>query len=1064
MASRGSHRPQDEIVWQTTALPVGSVGLDLRDTVTGLTKALNARFESNKIIRRNGYRKQEIRDSEDYPIFRDALDNPVSGPINPTGWVYGHGQLLDQSNPLATEIQHIPEPHIARGTFRLGNQDVLWTGDRLLVVRDGQPALGESTFWDDGSDIGVTKCGIPAYLPVQTELTTPEPITGDYVETCVTDSVRVVVAGSTDPTVWIVDRETGAVVNKTTLTGDGNSYDLRVFASGAYIVLLWRTASRNLYISHWAGLTWATPTLVTNQVYAYDVALEDGGFHVVWHSYDGVNHKLFAGHYSGYTPQVVPYVFGTELTVTVAPTGPIACDIDPAGRLAVVWQGSGANGLNIRVWESGLTPAISAAVLHATNTWNGGLTVRSRALSDSYGTVKKYRWVVYAASGTTAQTFEFDTVTGVIRSDTRYNTDVASKAFRVGNEVFCWLRATNSSTLYLVAGAQHPMVCGIADREIAYTRTTTDGVRSISQVTNDPRDEYVFVWARPFNTGLERQALTGTFATGRTYARGGNVLIGSLNFLTTLSTAKFGASIYVAGSHVRNWDGVQLGDCGFHDYPKASGTPSASGGSLSTGDYRFRVYAVRYNAKGERFESAAITSSIIPVTGPSGSIQVTINTLPCTNHDDVMFEVFRTQAGGTTYYLDGFIANTFSAATVVYTSTASDTTIGTRVADAHAPGVGIAGTLEDFGPVGCAFLATAGDRLWGAGGQIPSGWALFSKLKTNYGAGFDAIAGAQQIDTQGGEVNSITGFGDAVLFFQADKLQAVNAASGPDNYGSGSFGVPHTALADGAVNHVGTASTPIGVVYWGVDGPRLLDASLTRVDQICAPVRVLTKNLTPTGVQVDLDRQEVVWYTADGDAMLWNYIEVESQFNKLTSLGRWSQWSGLKIAGCSEGALATTDGRMLYEDEDAYGDAGVPFTFAGATGQLSPEKMLNGGQKVRKVGLTGEYLGDHQLRVRVFYNHSPLWGEQWEWEPTTETGLQAGTAFANLTAAQIDALTFQDKSGQYATHKRVKREDCRTFSVEWSDMGAFRPTYKLHELSFELGVRAGLGRVPVNTF
>lgn len=221
------------------------------------------------------------------------------------------------------------------------------------------------------------------------------------------------------------------------------------------------------------------------------------------------------------------------------------------------------------------------------------------------------------------------------------------------------------------------------------------------------------------------------------------------------------------------------------------------------------------------------------------------------------------------------------------------------------------------------------------------------------------------------------------------------------------------------------------------------------------PVRLLTKDMTPTGVQINLARQEVVWFTAEGDAVLWNYANGTS---------RWAQWKGLDVAACSSAALLTTDGRLLKESEDAIGDDGCPFEFAGATSELRTEPLLGGATEVRTIGFVGEFNGPHELRYKVFHNGAPMWAERQRWKPATDTWLTSLDDLDDLTPAQVDALTTRDRSGAYATHKRVNRNGLRHFRIEWSDVGSTRPTYTLQEITLELGVRGGMGRVPVNSF
>lgn len=1047
---RSSQQEQDGITWQTTGLRLGARGLDLRrpSEQGTLVNNLNARFRDERTLeRRNGHTGVALRDGYPYPSYDDN-DLFVPTGMQRGGWVYGHGQRAS-ANDQISEDAHMPIAGIARGTFRFRGTDVVWTGDRLLIARGEGPALGRSTYWtvstNEDAFYESIDLGVPAYLPVVTDSTPPASVTGSYVETCVTDIIRVVVSSaSSGVDAWVINRETGGVIDHATIDA-GTCSQVRVIASGSIPVCLYRLGG-DLKMSYWTGVEWATPSVVHATVDTYDIALEGAGFHLLYRS--GATLALLR--YVGATLVQAPYTANTAVSATGTPNGSVAIAVTGDSKLGIAYASS--SGLYVKILTAAAI-AISgaAAQLSASTTWDNGLSIISRALRHG----DAYPFVVFAGRSDKVSTWEiraYDPVNQILWTDARFNSRMASRLFLVGNEVFAWLRNTQSNTHYLVGGSHAFRVSGFSEREVGTVRVTESGTQALQSVTVDPDGDCLFTWIRPFTTtrAVTVDGVKNVFA--QSYAHAGNSLIGDINFLPALSAVQYGRSVYLAGSSVRNWDGVELGDTGFQSYPKVTALAAAgSGGALSAGTYFYRVYAVRYNAVGERFQSVAVTSSA-QVAVTNDKITLTIATLPDTSHSDVIFEVYRCEAGQTTFYLDGIVNNSLTAATVSYDSSMSDASLRTQVPDPHAPGVGITKELQESGPIGCAHLAVAGDRLWGAGGQVPAGWVQFSKLhEQNEGAGFDSIAGAQEIDTQGGAITSIIGFADSVVVFQADRVYA-GLGGGPDNFGNGAFRTPQLVLADGATTNLGTAVIQIGVVFWGDEGPRLLDEAL-RVQDIHLPIRDLSSDLAPTGVRVDLSRQEVIWYTEDGTALLWNYMEKP---------WRWAQWAGLNVAGCSQYALATTDGRLLYEGGGD--DMGVPFEFAGAVGDLAVEDILGGASLLRGVGIVGEHEGEHRLRLRVYYNGMDLWTDQWVWAPETNTWLESGDDLSTLTPAQIDALATKDQSGGYATHKRTSRHACRTFRVEWSDVSAHNPTYTPHELTLELGARGGFGHVAVGTF
>lgn len=1039
---RSSQAEHDYVVLSTAAVQLGTRGLDLREPADpgALTKLLNARFRDDKTVeRRLGHRGVLVQDGG---LF------PPTGDIATDGWVYGHG--LQLADGVGYPGLHHPVAGRCAGVFRYGESDVVWTGDRLLVMREGETAQGEHAIWGRGN--GSQPHGIPAYLPVQTDSAPPDVVSGDYVETLLTEDLRVIAATTADNELvaWVVSRSTGAIVDRS-VVDSGTITHLRLGEAGQP-ALLWLRGS-DLMISWWGGIRWSTPSRIAFDVLHYDVAATSNGFGVGWQPFGG---GVLVGRYHNRKADNSVLSFGTNIEAEGVgiPLGPFALAFAPDDSVAVAFQSDLSAKLCTVVTSPSGADGRGLIIDDTAGPWSGGVAVCFRELAGADGL---HPLVVHAGTGSFARVYEIGQKVVVTQgegsgvgistelvlkhTETRYRSQLASKSWRVGDEVFCWFRALNASTCYLVAGSEGLQVCGYCDREEAKERVVNNDMRSLPAVTRDPRGEYLFTWIRPY-------------AVLEDYARAGNVRVGDMNFMPRLSAVQYGESMYLAGCNVRNYDGVELGDAGFHDYPLVESVTQSTGGSLTTdGSYQWRVYPVRYNRQGERFMGAALTTATTVLTGSNNKATLDIYTVPDTNHDDVVLEVYRTESLGTTFYFEGVVANSRDSETVQFESTMADGVLRLRPADPHETGVASADELEEFGPLGCEILTVAGDRLWGAGGQVPAGMVQYSKLKEPVeGAGFD-VFGTHTVDSEGGRITSLSPLGDGLVIFMRDRIYLM-FGTGPNNLGAGAFSTPQIKLVDGAITHWGTVDTPLGLMYWGVGGPRLLTIGL-EVENISLPVRRLTERLDPSGVQINRARGEVVWFTERGDAVLLNYVGRGA---------RWAQWDGLRVAGCSKSALAMADGRVFREDEDAYGDDGRPFEFAGATGPLQPEGILAGATELHRVGVVGEYHGPHRLRMRVYYNGSPTWSEQQVWAPSEDTWLVSGEELYALTPAQIDALGARDQSGAYVTHKKVRRHNCRSFRVEWSDISSDRPTYTPHQLALELGSRGGLGRIPASTF
>lgn len=1053
MTQRNSLQDNDGTAWNTVSLRLGERGLDLRrpDDPGVLSELLNARFLDDRTVsRRDGHAGRAIQSRlagsagafYETGNFR-ALDE----------WVYGHGTRIALLDNDEYENEYHPIHIRGGGVFQSGGTDVVWTGDRLFTVSDEGPFFGGKGDDFFGNDYPV---GHEAYLPVVEDEVHPAGITGDYFDLALTTRFRVVVANTSDDVIigWVFDRQTGALISQTEIETSTAITRLRALNSGDVPVVFWLDDSDVLKIAYYNGSSWVAPETVQSSVDDFDACETSAGCHVVWRS--GTDVKI--GTYAGATDKSTPFVFGTAVDTTGGtPDGRVTVAVSPGGHIAVAWNaqsGSSHDKVFVRCFtpvmeidtedqSTGDATELTSADAHTA--WT--ITAAYEGLRDNTG---RYRLHVFGDQDTLVQSWTLryasDAKQFQSSSATRYNARLASKAFRYGKQPFAWCQSNNSSTNFLLASSESaPAICGVADREEAVD--ATDGW--LPGVQLDPDNEQLRHFIRKRDVG--------------DYVRVGNVRIGTIDFLPKLSVAHYGRSSYLAGSLCRNWDGFILGDAGFHDYPVVASQSTDTDGALtSAGAYQWRVYPVRYNARGERFQGPAITHAYTLTSGDD-EVTLSIKTMPCTNHADVEYEVYRTEAGGTTFYYDGKVSHDATAAAVTYVSTVADSTIRTRVGDPFAAGVGALSEVEEFGPTGCRILVTAGDRMWGFGGQVPAGVAQFSKLYSlNEGVSFDPLASFQVLDAEGKGLTSLACINDvAIVGFQRDQFYVLTGA-GPDNYGQGAFSTPQVVTADGALTHWGTIVLPIGTAYWGNGGPRVMTSGF-EVENISEPVKPLADTMTPSGVRVDHARCEVTWYTEEGDALLWNYAAGNYATNRIAQSkgSRWARWSALHVAGCCQSALVTTDGRYLVPTEDHPYDDGVRFPLKLRTGNVRLEDLLQGGVLLRRAGMIGKYLEEHKPRFRIYYDGSPLWSESVMWEPTENTWLVTGEDLELLTPAEIDALGNVDRSGRYSTHFRVARQQCQFFQFEVSDRGnaGFIPW----EFMFEIGAKAGPGRTPVNT-
>lgn len=1021
-----------DISYQLGALPLGQYGVDLRrpPSAPALAALDNARFLDEKTVqRRNGFLGTTLVDGSSFP--------GAGGAVNPAPWVYGLGRAVGGT--------HHPIAGRGAAVFELDNEPVAWTGDRLLLPTSADH--GASAFWTGNTGTSAPQ-GIPAFLPLMTDTIAAYTETGasrPTVSAALTAQYELYVTRTTTTvTAQIIDRA-GGVLPATDLTGTSVAPQTPtvLVVSGIFHVLWLDGTDSKLRYRRYVGGAWSAEDVVyPNAITMFAASTTTDGATLVAVVVDTASGDALVIKRSWHS-QIASTI--VALVATPAAASGLGVMLDANDNLLVAYATSGAN-----VHVDFVTPGASHAMLNIASIITDPtiVGVTARGTGDTTVTLSSINYavgpfVVYWASNDSSHARDTQACSQNGDAVVYFNMAPASQPWTVGVESFIWLCAVGSTTNLLLAGlANSAFVAGAADDEVSvFTKATGFTVTAVARDPLDPTGA-TWLYARPYIRQLPT-ATTTTFG----------VLLGLIDFLPLLSVAAYGHSNYLSGSCVKNWDGLQLLDAGFHDTPSATAASAGSGGSLTSGgSYEWRVKAVLVNNKGERFESSANT---VQLTLSGTTAQLTIASVMCTARDQVTLEIYRTTDAGSTFFLEGTVANPTSSRNVVWTSTASDTVLANAdEEDSTAPG----GEIPDSAPTGCAYLAVSGDRLWGAGGQVPPGRAIFSKLTDDsFGAGFDALAGFIDFATFAEAVATIGSVNDAVVISTPTRWYVLGG-TGPDNFGNGSYAAPQMTMAVGATSGYGTVLTPLGLAYWSAGGPAMLGPNF-QTQFIAAEVRTMALDLTPVGVQIDTARQEVLWVCASSGgisrALLMNYQ---------TGTPRWATWTLSAIAGASPGYLITESGVVLQESADAFGDNGAPFAFKLKTGNIDPQQIMAGATRVRRVGLTGSFTADHKLRMRVYYDGSPGWNDEFTWDPTAGTWLTSIGDVATLTPAQVDATAWADKSGKYRMTNRVSRQECSYLQVELSDIGAAGQTMLPFELEFELGVpRQGFGRGVVQT-
>ena len=1058
-----SQNNQTGVKWQTIALPIQQ-GVDARANDRARSQVKLARLENGRFSEQNAITQRAGHDA--IQVRGRTAENPATiGQNDP--WLYGIGRYHELLPEIWLQNSDVNQ---LKGLLTRDNELVAWTGDRLYSYDpDSKRFVGGSKYWNAGGSS--SDYGIPAYCPTA-DVTTFNYRTDNPTWTNLDGAqgkTYQVMAYIVSNSVYVDIRhaETGALVARElqvfrarTVSGEFpsglNAQSLSVlWLNGRFIVLFKTNADSIWYVScpEQDVVTWLPEQTLLNSVSAdWDVHRINDGQAII-------AHRTLAGGKVNLT--IIDSFLGTTLlsdTTVVASgaTGGVAVCQSPRDFIGVAW--ATASGVTAGIWT------VQGVVVRAATLLGSVASVQHVTIA-GFQTLNQFAvgWDEVDDDGVNRQVcIRHLGSAGIASSLTkRHCAYMSSRAFTVGDEPCFLVRSQPIQPLletttvapvqdtFLILTARYATALNIV---AAWNRGTAYGEGAhLQSVTFLPEEAYklftvsnsrTLVDSVVFNYIIEPKAV-------------------NLDFLPQLRSAQLGRCTYTSGALVGQYDGKSFVEAGFVNYPwVTAAVPSVGGlGLTPTGNYFYRVYATARNIHGELTRSAALTSKKVTLGGADTVVTLTFTSLPFTNRDNVTFEVYRTQDGGTTFYRTSRLpnnapVNTLSASTITFVDTTTDADLIKSEQDPYQAGPGALVELTNFPPPGCTTLAAGLDRLWFAGGEVARGRAACSKLiQTTQTVSFSPLTGDIEVDRAADPVTAIAATDDAILVFRPKRVLLLTGP-GPNNLGLGGFDPPRVLSSDvGALYQEGVNRIPLGVTFVSESGPRLVPQGYAQIVDISQEIQgsigdVVGSCVVPTDCQVR-------FYCKSGPSAAWDYV-----------VGQWSFFTGVECEAAvqynGKAALARGDGFLWLEGDDYQNDGGRPIQFLFKTAELRASDVLQESHRFRRVGLTGQWRGPHVLVCRVFYNGAKDWSEEWQWQAADDLtvtpirGETISTMFPGPTAVK-------SHDGVYRVSRRLTRQRASSVAFEVSARDNSRDSFCITELALEMGTKAGLGKMPQRT-
>lgn len=445
-------------------------------------------------------------------------------------------------------------------------------------------------------------------------------------------------------------------------------------------------------------------------------------------------------------------------------------------------------------------------------------------------------------------------------------------------------------------------------------------------------------------------------------------------------TARIGATLYITGGEILQYDGVRIVEVGHHIYPWFIGIIDAGGASVATGVYSYKQTYRYQNGQGETDRST--TATIVSINNTGSSLSIISSTPLTVTHKTAnppAAEFWRTRVApvfDSPFYLvsgqdptDLTNPNRYVANDTTLTSlpTFNDFLVDADAAKLETnPENGA--VLENIAPPPAGIILATDTRLFLADVAGDPDRVWYSRLRgTNEVAGFSDFL-TFNVPRVGGRITSLRFLEQTLYVFRETAVYAF-AGVGFDNLRQGqNFTLVREVSLDlGAVSDEAVAVTPPGVLFKSRKGWQLLrgNGSIEYVGDRASDF----DDEEPLAIDVVETQHQVRILTAER-MIVWDY-----------NVNQWFEWTvSSGVHACmSDGAhVVLVDGGTRTQQTTYTGlTYGYDIEMTVHPAGIAADVQNNAGpgsqaaSRVRRLQPFGEIRSAHLMRARIAYNNNP---------------------------------------------------------------------------------------------
>lgn len=513
-----------------------------------------------------------------------------------------------------------------------------------------------------------------------------------------------------------------------------------------------------------------------------------------------------------------------------------------------------------------------------------------------------------------------------------------------------------------------------------------------------------------------------------------------------------GDNLHIAGGIMKMYDGKEIVEHGFHLFPEGiTTTDSSTGGTLSDGQYQYSAVYKWIDNKGFIHQSAPSIPTTVTLSGGTSTQQVelTIPTLRLTQKENVVIDVYRTEAAGTVFYkLTSTLSPLENDPTIDSVTFTDDTITDASLIDnelLYTTG----GVLDNIAAPASSIIESFSSRIFLAG--LENGNTLqFSKIRFDgFPIEFNDTLNIQ-VNSKGGNITALQAMDEKLIIFKESAIFYMSG-DGPNNLGQqDTFTSPELVSSDiGCIDVNSVVLTPLGTMFKSDKGIYLVSRNMSLTYIGSAVERF--NDLTITSAVVIPEENQVRFTTENSDALVFNY--------NTSTWASFSNHQALSAVTIGRNYFYLRDSDTLFkQNENKFTDNGSGINTRIETGWIS-FSGVQGFQRVYKLLFLGEFKSPHKVKVEVAYDFNDAY--------TQSVVLDTADFTSNVryggNSPYGSGSPYGGDGNVYQFRVDLKRQKCQSIRIRLTEIQPDNDTVgegmSISNMMFQVGAKQGTAKL-----